>query len=348
MMNMRTAAALILSGALMLSFSACSKEMVPSASDSSTASSVVETTSSTTAASETSVSQIEVKPVSSEKLAEIAAVDYADYALSEDDDLKTMEKKIETKYGIDIIYGEDIRTEFGDETEQLSVAKFTDEELIRKAMKSIDEVISIYPKTFLCQLALSEDSPLKIYMTGHIKSITYPDASINAFTSDTDSEGEVYLVIDVAGAEGVFNPVDVMHEIVHLTDFKLKKEGLLKTEDWAKLNPDGFTYLEKIDERSEDKYNFGQAEYCPLKKGTSPSDVYFIAPYSQTNEYEDRATLLTDALVFALYGYEVEPDVYKCPNLQVKMEYWMGQVREGFDTSYWEKIPWEDSYSKLK
>ena len=84
------------------------------------------------------------------------------------------------------------------------------------------------------------------------------------------------------------------------------------------------------------------------KEGTQPSDVYFIAPYSQANEYEDRATLLTNAMVFALYGYEVEPNVYKCPHLQEKMEFWMAQVTKCFDTAYWDKSPWEDSYSKLK
>lgn len=281
-------------------------------------------------------------------LAQIAAVNYADHEVSESDDLKTIEQKVETKYGLDIVFGEDIRTEFSDESEKLVVEKYTNEENIKKALITFDGIFKLYPKTFFYQLRRSEDSPVKIYLTGAIKSLDYPDASINAFTSDSDSKGESYLVVDIAGQNGIFNPVDIMHEIVHLTDFKLKTLGLLKTEEWSALNPEGFSYRDKLENKSLDKYNFAQAEYCPQKEGTSPSDVYFICPYSQLNEYEDRSTLLTNAQVFALYGYEVEPEVYKCQHLQAKMEYWIEQVKKGFDTSYWDKTLWEDAYSKLK
>ena len=335
MIRFKNITAAVLSGTLVLSLASCSMITEPDITNKVVNPSV-------------SVGLYEKKKKKTGRIIENASVNYDDYKLSESDDLKTMEKKIETKYGIDLVFGDDVRTEFGDETEKLVTEKYTDEANIKTALITFDDILKIYPKTFFYQLRLTEDNPLKIYMTGHIKSLTYPDASINAFTSDTDSKGEFYLVIDIAGQDGIFNPVDVMHEIVHLTDFKLKSKGLLKSEEWAKLNPEGFTYTERSDKKAEDKYNFGQAEYCPLKEGTQPSDVYFIAPYSQANEYEDRATLLTNAMVFALYGYEVEPEVYKCPHLQEKMEFWFGQVKKGFDTSYWEKSPWEDSFNKLK
>lgn len=336
MKKFKNISAVILSGALVLSSASCSMNNDPV----STTNKIVNPSVSIGLSSEAK------KP--SNGLTQIASVNYADHVLSEADDLKTMEQKIETKYGVDIVYGENIRTEFGDESEQLVTEKITDEANIKKALLSIDEILKIYPKTFFYQLRLSEDNPVKIYLTGKIKSLTYPDAAINAFTSDTDNKGEFYLAVDIAGQDGVFNPIDVMHETVHLTDFKLRKLGLLKSDEWAKLNPEGFSYRDKSGKGSVDKYNFGQAEYCPIKEGTSPSDVYFICPYSQANEFEDRATLLTNAMVYALYKYEVEPQVYKCPNLQAKMEYWFSQIRKGFDTAYWENIPWEDSYSKLK
>ena len=348
----------ILSGALALSFAACSKNSESELTGEVTGSSESTTLTSESSDSETSeTSDPEPSETSSEntkssetsesRLAEIAAVNHDDYQLSESDDLKEMEKKIEAKYGLDVVFGEDVRTEFGDESEQLEAEKYTDEVNIRKALITLDDILKLYPKTFFYQLRLSEDSPVKIYMTGPINSLTYPDAAINAFTSDNDSKGEFYLTIDIAGQDGVFNPVDIMHELVHMTDFKLEKKGILKKEDWAALNPGDFSYRDKSGKESVDKYNFAQSEYCPLKKGTSPSDVYFVCPYSQANAYEDRATLLTNALVYSLYGYEVEPEVYKCPNLQKKMEYWFGLVRKGFDTSYWDTVLWEDSYSKL-
>lgn len=335
MIKFKNIAVFIISGATVLSLASCSMFKEPD-----TTNKIVNPSVSMGLAEEVR------KPSSG--VTKIATVNYADYELSESDDLKSMEQKIETKYGLDIVFGEDIRTEFSDESEKLVVEKYTNEENIKKALITFDGIFKIYPKTFFYQLRRSEDSPVKIYLTGAIKSLDYPDASINAFTSDSDSKGESYLVVDIAGQNGIFNPVDIMHEIVHLTDFKLKTLGLLKAEEWSALNPEGFSYRDKLENKSVDKYNFAQAEYCPLKEGTSPSDVYFICPYSQLNEYEDRATLLTNALVFALYGYEVEPEVYKCPHLQAKMEYWIEQVKKGFDTSYWDKTPWEDSYSKLK
>ena len=335
MIKFKNTAVFIFSGALMLSFASCSMVSEPASTNKIVNPSV-------------SMGLAEDVRKPSRGISNNAAVNYAEYELSEDDDLKVMENKIETKYGIDIVFGEEVRTEFSDESEQLIAEKYTDEAKIKKALIDVDGVLKVYPKTFFYQLRLSEDSPVKIYLTGAIKSLTYPDASITAFTSDNDSKGEFFLTVDIAGQDGVFNPIDVMHEIVHLTDFKLKKMGLLKEEDWAALNPEGFTYTIKSGKGSEEKYNFAQSEYCPLKENTSPADVYFVCPYSQSNEYDDRATLLTNALVFALYGYEVEPEVYKCQHLQAKMEYWFGQVRKGFDTSYWDKTPWEDSYSKLK
>ena len=90
------------------------------------------------------------------------------------------------------------------------------------------------------------------------------------------------------------------------------------------------------------------AEFCPIKAGMKASDVYFVCPYSQANEFEDRATMMTNAMVFTLWNYEVEPNIYKCPHMQAKMEYYFGQIRKGFDTTYWDKTPWEESFSKLK
>lgn len=330
------AVAAVLTGALVLSIASCGINSDPAASTNKTVNPSVSVGLSSEAK----------KP--SDGLSQIAAVNYADHELSESDDLKTLEKKIETKYGVDIVYGEDIRTEFGDESEQLVVEKYTDEANMKKALFSVDSVLKIYPKTFLYQLRLSEDNPVKIYLTGHIKSLTYPDASINAFTSDTDSKGEFYLVIDIAGQNGIFNPPDVMHEIVHLTDFKLRSKGLMKSEDWAKLNPEGFSYLGLTNKNAVEKYNFAQAEYCPRTSEDDVSEVYFVCPYSQANEFEDRSTLLTNAMIHSIYNYEVEPGVYKCPHLQAKMEFWFSEIRKGFDTTYWENIPWEDSYSKLK
>lgn len=329
--------AAVLAASMLFVAASCSKDKT-----------TTDNTTGITSASAPAGTSSEATSVPSGRLAELAAVDYNAYALSSSDDIKTMEQKIETKYGIDIVFGDAVRTEFGDESENLVTEKYTSEENIKKALISVDEVLKIYPKTFFYQLSPSPDKPVKIYLTGHIKSLTYPDAAINAFTTDSDKQGETYLVIDIAGQDGVFNVVDVMHETVHLTDFKLKQSGLLKETEWSSLNPESFSYRDKSGKDADERYNFSMAEFCPIKAGMKASDVYFVCPYSQANEFEDRATMMTNAMVFTLWNYEVEPNIYKCPHMQAKMEYYFGQIRKGFDTTYWDKTPWEESFSKLK
>ena len=100
------AAAALLTGALVLSIASCGINSDPAASTNKTVNPSVSVGLSSEAK----------KP--SDGLSQIAAVNYADHELSEADDLKTLEQKIETKYGVDIVYGGDVRTEFGDESEQ--------------------------------------------------------------------------------------------------------------------------------------------------------------------------------------------------------------------------------------
>ena len=167
MIKFNNTAVFILSGALMLSFASCSMVSEPASTNKIVNPSV-------------SMGLAENVRKPSRGISNNAAVNYAEYELSEDDDLKVMENKIETKYGIDIVFGEEVRTEFSDESEQLIAEKYTDEAKIKKALIDVDGVLKVYPKTFFYQLRLTEDDPVKIYLTGAIKSLTYPDASITA------------------------------------------------------------------------------------------------------------------------------------------------------------------------
>ena len=143
MINLKKTTAAIITGALALSLASCSNKP--------------DTPNNRNRETNPSVS-VEVPPPkdTSFGLAGLAAVKYSDYAPSDTDDAKTLESKIETKYGVDIVYGDDIRTEFGSESEQLKVEKYTDEENIKKALTTIDGILKVYPKTFFYQLRLQE------------------------------------------------------------------------------------------------------------------------------------------------------------------------------------------------
>ena len=115
MIKFKNIAVFIISGATVLSLASCSMISEPDVTNK-----IVNPSVSMGLAEEVR------KPSSG--VTKIATVNYADYELSESDDLKTMEQKIETKYGLDIVFGEDIRTEFSDESEKLVVDKYTNEE----------------------------------------------------------------------------------------------------------------------------------------------------------------------------------------------------------------------------
>ena len=124
-----------LSGALVLSLASCSMITEPDITNKVVNPSV-------------SVGLYEESKKKTGRIIENASVNYDDYVLSESDDLKTMEKKIETKYGIDIVFGDDVRTEFGDESEKLVTEKYTDEANIKTTLITFDDILKIYPKTF--------------------------------------------------------------------------------------------------------------------------------------------------------------------------------------------------------
>ena len=141
--------------------------------------------------------------------------DLSGYDLKDGDSLEEIVSKMENKYGIDIVYGNDIRTEFKDENETLRAKPFTNEKDTAAALKAIDEGLNALPKGFIKQLPYGKHKILKMYLTGPITIDGTGGSGVPAFTSDSDDE--LYLTVEVL-EQGVVNVPTVLHELTHIID----------------------------------------------------------------------------------------------------------------------------------
>lgn len=274
--------------------------------------------------------------------------DLSQYALEDDDDLDTVVSKMEHKYGVDIVYGNDVRTEFVDENETLTVKPNTNLKDVEAALRSMDEGLGALPKGFLKQLPYGKHKILKIYLTGQITVNGTAGATIPAFTSDADDE--LYLTIEVLD-QGVINVPTVLHELTHIVDFKLKHDGLLKEDEWAKLNPEGFTYDNSYGDslagKKDPKYCYSTEHYIPRNTDNSNNDIWFYYCYSKVNAYEDRATLMENLIIYKMWKYEVAPGLYQCPHMKAKLEYFLKLIEKDFAMTKEDKEAWQNVYYTL-
>ena len=138
--------------------------------------------------------------------------------------------------------------------------------------------------------------------------------------------------------QGVVNVPTVLHELTHIVDFKLKHDGLLKDEEWAKLNPEGFAYSESYADNMAGKKNsencYCTDHYVPHNTNCSSEDIWFYYSYSKVNAYEDRATTLEDLIIYKMWNYEVAPDLYKSPHMKAKAEFFLKLVEKDFKMKF--------------
>ena len=169
-----------------------------------------------------------------------------------------------------------------------------------------------------------------------------------AFTSDTDDE--LYLTLEVL-EQGVVNVPTVLHELTHIVDFKLKHDGLMKDEEWAKLNPEGFAYSESYADNMAGKKNsencYCTDHYVPHNTNCSSEDIWFYYSYSKVNAYEDRATTLENLIIYKMWNYKVAPDLYKSPHMKAKAEFFLKLVEKDFKMTDSDKEAWKKAFKAI-
>lgn len=276
--------------------------------------------------------------------------DTSEPTFSEDDSTGQMVEKMEKKYGVDIIYGDDIRTVYEEEDETLKAEKSTDDNGIRTALKHVDEALDVFPQGLTEQLISADGSPMKIYLTGTITSDIGPfdGEGIPAFANKNDTE--TYLAIDIS-LDGEINVPTVCHELTHIIDFFMTDMGTFSESKWESLNPEGFAYTENYntyrDSEFTDKYCYTSEKYIPRVLSQDADDVYFYYSYALTFAMEDRATLMEDLIVDMMWGYEIAPGLYSFPHVHEKAQYFLEAVRDSFTLNEEDIAKWQNTFDML-
>lgn len=138
-----------------------------------------------------------------------------------------------------------------------------------------------------------------------------------------------YISLDVRqryALEGI-----ICHEIWHATEDHILScdYTMFPTDEWAKLNPDGFTYYENAaDQNPEQPWTLFNDK---------PENVHFVDSYGCVNVKEDRARIME---YFITRDNEAKL-LIQSPFIRKKLQIMCDTVRSCFDTTGWEDVPWE-------
>lgn len=183
-------------------------------------------------------------------------------------------KSVEQLYGINIKYG----SELGNYLIYGQIpTPVTDNDVIMKALKDMNNYLSYYPKGMFREIKNS-GIDLSFYIVK-----TIPNTSV-AGIADYEFGDRIKITLST---DSFFFRV-IHHEIYHYME-KYMSFGSYPNEvypNWNTLNPNSFVYG---DFNSEYSYNM-----INNLKG-----AYFINNYGQTNEREDRATIFEDMMARA-------------------------------------------------
>lgn len=225
---------------------------------------------------------------------------------------------LEKKYGIEILVGQQTVPVCSHSGYQ--VATNEDPEQIKGALEVLDGALAMYPQGFAGQFRNGAgEGGLSICLTGKIT------GGLPATGFARACRDKYELVLDITAFEELDRTIH--HELWHAVEMYLSTDTF-DTEAWTACNPEGFTYY--------GHYNSG---YLQLTQWTytsgAGSNSYFVSPYGRINGREDRACIMED--VMTGFGDTLRT----MPALQSKLRIMAQAIRDGFDTTGWTDVWWE-------
>ena len=255
--------------------------------------------------------------------------------------LSALSKQIQTvsaAYGVDILCGEDVPLSFADYT----VEQLTDPEPVRKALETLDDTLAHYPPAFFPSICQDFCDSVTICLAKNLQAVNgnVHMEYVNAFTTVQDNR--IWLVIN---AQDSIRSGMLIHEITHVTDYRLLGMQQLRESEWNQLNPPGFAYYDAyLDKAGKDLRTSGNGEYTSLTE-TDPSRVYFYDPYSRTYAMEDRARLMEKLFESDLSG--IPDPCFSSPHVQTKLRFYFYTLRQAFENGRWpEETAWEAAFRR--
>lgn len=241
-------------------------------------------------------------------------------------------QQLSDKYKIRILCGDDVPLNYADYT----AAALEDPDRIDAALQELDSTLSIYPPEFFATVKEGYCESITICLAKDLYAAS--DAfieSANAFT--TVEDGTIWLVLN---AESDLCRGTLIHELTHVTDYRLLGMNQMEETEWNLLNPPSFSYYNAyLDEKGTDLRISGSREY------TAPAEeeadrIWFIDPYSKTFAMEDRARLMETLLQDSRDSSAQKS--FSSPHIQAKLRFYFYTLRQAFENGRWpEETVWE-------
>ena len=243
--------------------------------------------------------------------------------------------KLEDRYGIRILIGTNVPSEFSD----YSAEACTDSAVIDGSLSVLENVLSLYPDTYFAQLKGGYYRNIAFYLTGALHPLDAASNISNAGAFATESNGTMQLAFDLYDD---LSPDTVVHELTHAADYRFAGEGLLNEEEWNSMNPEGFSYYYSyINEFGESYETAGSPEHTAVS-GCPADEVWFIDPYSKTYPMEDRARLMETLLS----GRTPYSGCFRGLHIKEKLSFYFRFLRETLDDGSWPALTsWEEALS---
>ena len=257
--------------------------------------------------------------------AEEPAADYGDLSRTAAD--------LEERYGVRIVLGTNIPSEFADYAAQ----PVTDAPVIDGSLSVLDNVLSLYPEGYFDALRDLYYRDIVFYLTGPLTPLNEGSNISNASAFATESDGVMQLAFDLYDD---LSPDTVIHELTHAADYRFLGEGLWDEDAWNSMNPEGFTYYDAyIDDSGESYETVGSPDHTAMD-GWPADEVYFIDPYSKTYAMEDRARLMENLLA----GSSPYKYCYSGEHVKEKLGYYFRFLRDTLGDEGWPPLTsWEEA-----
>ena len=255
------------------------------------------------------------------------------------DELQQQVEEVSTLYGVKILYGEDVPLSFADYT----VKHLSDTEPVWEALETLSGTLALYPPSFFPSVCQDFCDSVTICLARDLQAVNgdVHMEYVNAFT--TVQDGTIWLVLD---AQNDIRSSTLIHEITHVTDYRLLGMQQLRESEWNQLNPPGFAYYDAyLDDTGRDLRISGSGEYTSLTED-DPSRIYFHDPYSRTYAMEDRARLMESLFESDRSGL---PDpCFSSPHVQTKLRFYFYTLRRAFENGRWpEETGWEAAFRRV-
>lgn len=250
-------------------------------------------------------------------------------------DARTWADKIEEKYGVEILIGDEILSaeeqgEYVFTSTTSGEDGYSDEEEISDVVNMlniIDTSLSRYPDGFTRSFINSRGKGgLRFLLVRDMASDQNESFTAAGLQYNTGAWYNVALDVDSVYENSVH------HEIWHAAELliDLLTNGIDESE-WSKLNPDWFSYQYDFDTYTDNEEIMNYVLY-------SSDDPYFTRIYSTVTPQEDRATLIEETLAMVGDYQKRNNFIYSYPRLVAKLDYLARLSEECFGYVYWEKM----------